>query len=109
MIIIEYNLFTGHPSQIESTLKRSIAQYISNNKLIKIGITNNVDNRAKQHYYKNISWKKMVVLYETTSLNYVSQIESNLIDFFWDSVDNEIGGGGGNFGESPYFLYILIQ
>ena len=50
----------------------------------------------------------MIVVYETTSIDYVSHLEKKLINHNWDFADNEIGGGGGSIGDPPYFLYVVL-
>lgn len=109
---IIYDYYTGWPSQIISDLKRSITQYLNNNCYVKIGITNDPERRWNEHKYYDPSWDKMVAVYESSSLNQVRYLESELIKYEWkrEELWNSIGGGGGNFSENTtYFLYLLIQ
>ena len=53
----------------------------------------------------------MVVIYKSSSLKQVRNLEAELINYSWekDALWNLTGGGGGNFNDySPYFLYLLI-
>ena len=108
-MIVEYDYWTGHISEVETPLKRSVAAYLRHGYKVKIGITNNPEKRATKHSNK-INWKRMVVKYKTSSIVNMNNMERILIDHHWYDIENEIGGGGGPNGmNGPYFLYVLLR
>jgi len=76
----------------------------------KIGITNKPKARAAQPDYSE-HYDEMIVLYRTRSLNFVRQAETRLVKHYqpYQLCRNINAGGGGNFGEPPYFLYVVIK
>ena len=106
---IEYDYWTGSINEVTESLIRSVGQYTRHYKGVKIGITNNPERRAGEHSRSGKRWKKMVIKYKTTSINFINRIEQILIDYHWDYIKNEIGGGGGPNGEGPYYLYVLLK
>ncbi|MCG8573371.1 MAG: GIY-YIG nuclease family protein [Flavobacteriales bacterium] len=106
---LEYDYWTGSLNDVKASLKRSVAQYIRNHKKVKIGITNNPERRKNQHAGSDEKWDKMIVKYQTFSINFIDQLEKLLIDEYWDYIQNEIGGGGGPKGDPPYYLYVLLK
>jgi len=109
--MLEYNYYTGYPKDIICNLKRSITQYANNASCIKIGITNNPKIRWNRHKRNYPNWTKMVVVYETSSINFTRKIEAELIEWTWEREESEnyIGGGGGNFAEGYQYVYFLIE
>ncbi|GFK92931.1 hypothetical protein NNJEOMEG_00759 [Fundidesulfovibrio magnetotacticus] len=111
---IVYNHWTGHPSQLNPTHCLGAYLRADEHHHVKVGITNNPEVRASQHA-ADMTWGKMVVIYETTSLGYVRQVESQLVDHLRTRCTatcngaNAVGGGGGNYGEGPYYVYILFS
>lgn len=106
--MVIYDHWSGHLNMVITPLNRSLGQYIRNYTEIKIGITNNPETRFNQHI-KLKKWDRMIVKYETSSLNYVRTLEQLLVENYFDYISNEVGGGGGNFGNPPYYLYVLIR
>jgi hypothetical protein len=51
----------------------------------------------------------MIVLYRSSSLDSVSQVERDLIEHNHEITQNRIAGGGGNYGDPPYHLYIVLK
>ena len=52
----------------------------------------------------------MLVLYQSSSINCVSQLECELVEHNWEFCDNMIGGGGGPVGRfGPYYLYVVVK
>jgi hypothetical protein len=52
----------------------------------------------------------MIVLYESSSIDCVSQLERELIDHNEELAENVIGGGGGHIGKTwPYYLYLVLK
>jgi hypothetical protein len=105
---VNYSYWTGHLTNVETSLKKSVAAYIRLGYAVKIGITNNPERRAKEHARKG-TWKRMIVKYYTTSVKYINDMERIIIAHHWDRVENEVGGGGGPNGSGPYYLYVLVE
>lgn len=106
---VEYYYFTGRPQDIISSVLRSISANTRKDRVryFKIGITNGPERRFRQAYVTN--YDKMLVIYRSTSLKFVSELECELIEHNKDLADNIIGGGGGNYGDPPYFMYVVIK
>ena len=97
-------MITGRPSAVITPLRRRIAANIRFCISLKIGITSNPKERALDY---SSEYDDMMLLYKTSSDNYVKDMERRMICEYWDYVDNSIGGGGGRLGSAPYFLYIV--
>ena len=102
-IDVEYSYFTGRPQDIISNVLRSISANTRKDRVryFKIGITNGPERRFRHAYIHD--YDKMLVIYKSTSLNYVSELERELIEHNKELADNLIGGGGGNYGDPPYY------
>lgn len=106
---LEYDYVTGNFENSSTFLRRSISQYTTWNK-VKIGITNNPDGRWRQHSKSDEGWARMIVKYRTNSLQLIKEMERQLIEYQWEFIENQVGGGGGNLGATgPYYLYILLK
>jgi hypothetical protein len=107
MIILD-KFITGHITDVESSLKKSVSAYFRKGYKLKIGITNNPKLRANKHGQTG-RWKVMILKYQTSSVRYINEIERIIIEHHWDYIENEVAGGGGSNGkEGPYYLYILL-
>ena len=106
---LEYDYWTGSINEVSESLIRSVGQYTRYYGKVKIGITNNPERRMREHQRSSIRWGKMVVKYRTSSVNFINQLEKLLINYHWDYIKNEIGGGGGPNGKEPYYLYLLLK
>lgn len=113
--MIERIEITGHASQVLDELKIKLSVYQRGHQ-IKIGITSNPDTMEKHAKSKKHEWKKMVVVYKTTSHKSVSLLESELINYAIDKYPektvNEVSGGGGiNIPESHanFYVYFLLK
>ena len=106
---LKYDYWTGHFEEVKGSLIRNISQYSINNTEIKIGITNDPERRIKEHQNNNLGWKKMIVKYQTNSVNYINIMEELLINYHWEYLSNIRGGGGESKAKPPYYLYILIK
>ena len=107
---LKHDYWRGNFNDVKISLIKSIAQYIRRYSTVKIGITSNPQARKNKHNASNIEWKKMIIKYETSSVNYINQMEKILIDHHWDYIANEKGGGGGPNAETgPYYLYVLLK
>ncbi len=104
---VVYKLDTGHLQKLLSVIVKRLSALTRKNKVqrFKIGITNNPRRRYLRKYAR--IYDEMLVLYRTTSINYVSQLEDELIKHNWEHTDNKISGGGGDYGEPPYYLYVV--
>jgi hypothetical protein len=101
-----YEVDTGHPSAIVSTMRRRISAYTRNCDF-KIGITCNPERRWQAH---KDHWDQMLVVYQSSSIDCVSQLECELIEHNEEFAENVISGGGGHIGQrGPYYLYILLR
>ncbi len=103
---IIYDIQGGWPNQVGSTMRRRVSGY-TRGIPFKIGITNAPQRRADEYDYNRLGYTQMLVIYETSSINHVRGLESNLIAHYGDDCDNSIGGGGGRVGVGPYYLYIV--
>ena len=106
---LEYDYWTGSINEVTEALIRSVAQYTRYYREVKIGITNNPKRRMGEHQRSRKGWRKMVIKYKTSSVNFINRIERILIDYHWDYVKNEVWGGGGPDGKGPYYLYVLLK
>ena len=106
---VVYNYVTGRPDDVVSDVLRSISAYTRRDGVrgFKIGITNNPKRRFRDGYAH--AYHKMAVVYQSTSLNNVSELERLLIEHNWELADNIINGGGGNYGEAPFYLYVVMR
>lgn len=107
--MVYYDLITGRPPDIATTLRRRISALTRQGRVraFKLGITNNPSARYSNAYGRE--YDLMIVVYRSSSINFVSQMECDLIEHNRQLADNRIGGGGGNYGEGPYYLYIVLS
>jgi hypothetical protein len=107
--VVHFDLTTGRHSDVASTLRRRVGAYTREDRVgrFKIGITNNPDGRFSNGYARD--YDEMVVLYRSASLDSVSQVECDLIEHNGTITENRIAGGGGNYGEPPFYLYLVIR
>jgi len=105
---IFYDPMTGKPSAVASTMRRRVSAYTRDHLVrgFKIGITNNPEARFARYA---TDYDEMVVLYRSSSLDSVSEVERDLIEHNEEITHNRIAGGGGNYGDPPYFLYIVLR
>jgi hypothetical protein len=106
--VFDYSI-TGRPHEVASPVIRKISAYTRSNKVryFKIGITNHPRRRFNEEYKK--SYDEMIVLYKSKSIASVSQLEVDLVRHNEELADNIIAGGGGNYGDPPYYLYLVIK
>jgi len=106
---VHFDFSTGRPSEIAAVLRRRVSAYTRDGVVskFKIGITNNPRARFSKGY--STDYDEMIVLYKSKSLDSVSQVECDLIDHNKEITKNRIAGGGGNYGEPPYYLYIVLR
>ena len=108
--MVKYDYYTGFPANVLNHLARDVTRIANRSTSIKIGITNEPERRWLQHSQR-YPWDQMIVIYGSTSLAFVRDIERELIDytFDWDESLNFVGGGGGNFAAGYQYVYVLIE
>lgn len=106
---VVYNYFTGSPKSVVSNVLRSISVYTRKDRVrfFKIGITNDPERRFWEEHASY--YDKMIVVYQSSSITNVSILEDELIEHNRALADNIIVGGGGDYGNPPYFLYAVIK
>jgi hypothetical protein len=106
---VHFDEMTGRPSVVASLLRRRVSAYTREGFVrgFKIGITNNPRVRFSKKDYS--TYDEMIVLYKSSSLDSVSKVEYDLIDHNEQITKNRIAGGGGNYGDPPYYLYIVLR
>ena len=74
-----YDAMTGHPAVIASTMRRRVSSLTRRHLIddFKIGITNNPEKRWLAYADE---YDQMMVLYESSSIDCVSQLERELIE-----------------------------
>jgi hypothetical protein len=104
-----FDFETGRPSTVAITLRRRVSAYTRKEvvRRFKIGITNDPRRRFSNGY--SADYGEMIVLYKSSSLDSVSQVERDLIDHNQEITKNRIAGGGGNYGDPPYYLYLVLR
>ena len=104
-------------AKLITSIKRSIGNYIRNDKEFYIGISSGSDRehamkRRFDKYKKENNLNKMVTLFETDNQDTVRHIEDKLIHHYRenDNCLNRTGGGGGRDSEGPkYQVYIAFK
>jgi hypothetical protein len=106
---VHFDFSTGRPSTVAIVLRRRVSGYTRKGVVsrFKIGITNNPHTRFSNGYAAD--YDEMIVVYKSLSLDSVSQVEHDIIEHNEEMTENRIAGGGGNYGEPPYYLYIVLR
>jgi hypothetical protein len=106
---VHFDLTTGRPADVASTLRRRVSAYTRDDRVnrFKIGITSNPLGRFSNGYARD--YDQMIVVYRSASLDSVSQVECDLIEHNAEITRNRIAGGGGDYGEPPYCLYLVVR
>jgi hypothetical protein len=79
---LHYSYFSGHLNTIETALKKSVSVYTEKYQQVKIGITNNPERQVKEHEH-NGTWKRMIVKYYTTFIQYINDMEHLIVAHHW--------------------------
>ncbi len=107
---LDFDVRTGAFKDMKEFLIRSIQSYVMHHNSVKVGITCDPDRRFYEHSNSGKRWKKMVVKYETSSVDYINNMEKALIEHHFDFIENVVNGGGGPNGKcGPYYLYVLLK
>lgn len=107
---IEFKPHTGAPGNAIETLNRAIGQYIRNYRLVKIGITGRDPQIRFDEHLRDRKWSRMVVIYETSSINFANTIENWLIEFHWDYLINQKEGGRNYLSpKGKNYAYVLLK
>ncbi len=103
-------VITGRINYVLDSLNRSLAQFISNNKKVKVGATGREPLKRLGEHLLNTNWKRCIVKFETTSKDVAATIEDELIQKFKRKLANKTGGGGGlTYNSNIYYVYFLIR
>ena len=101
---------TGGYIEVETALKQSISGFVRNSNRFYIGKTSGKNGlRARWNSkYKDDRMKHIAKIYTTTSIDFANNLESSLIQYYQNDprLMNEVGGGGGDIGVSPFIIYI---
>ena len=102
------NSVSGKPEHVVSTILRKISAHTRETLVsgFRIGITNHPRRRFDRH---KRDYDEMIVIYRSTSLKFVRDLECELIEHNRELADNFVGGGGGRAGAPPHFMYVVIK
>ena len=107
---VEYNLITGHINEVIEKLNRAVGQYKRYHGGVKIGITGRDPQQRFNEHLATSRWKRMVLLYETSSHKYANRIEEWLVDQHYDEIKNMRAGGGSSLSEKgKNYVYVLLK
>ena len=104
---VHFDFSTGTPSTVATIVRRRVSAYTREDVVrgFKIGITNNPRVRFSNGYARLRRNDRGL---QKPSLDSVSQVERDLIEHN-KVTKNRIAGGGGNYGDPPYFLYVVLR
>lgn len=105
---------TGHISDIRVTLSRALGQYARYNNKIKIGMTTDPDKQWQNAKSDDDNWRKMLILYKTSSRKYALGAKKYLINYLLKSAWSELPEYPitiGNImpGKDNYYIYALMK
>lgn len=100
---------TGRPSELDLNVRVSRLTRSDFYSSFKIGITNNPSRRQKAYIAHATRYTDMLVIYRTSSLTYVTEVEKELTRYLDGFSDNRVSGGGGNYSTPPYYVYIVRE
>ncbi|MDA3954715.1 MAG: hypothetical protein PF485_13790 [Bacteroidales bacterium] len=105
---LEYDYWTGTEKQVVNCLNSSIGQYNRRYKLVKIGITNNLEKRKTEHYIDSINWDFMVIKCRTISVQFMTEIKETLDDSNHNFIPDEKVNRS-KAGNCKQYLYVLLK
>ncbi len=110
--------WTGHPSQVITTLKKSISNTVrvKDVEAFYIGVASGVEYKSAlktryDDYKKGWGCNEIWNLYSSTSKPNTLSLERQLVDHYWEfeGFQNRIsGGGGGTTSKRGNFLYLAL-
>jgi hypothetical protein len=100
---------TGRPGVVAPSLRRRVSAYTRHDRAraFKIGITNHPERRFRQSYAG--TYDDMIVIYQSSSRQFIREMERDLIEYNRVLCNNLIGGGGGRATTGPFYLYIVRE
>jgi len=107
---VYYDYDTGRPNAVLAMTRRRISAFtrLGSVRKFKIGITNNPERRWRESYAR--AYDEMLVVYASSSIDCVSQLEFELVNHNWGYSDNLVAGGGGGIGSiGPFYLYVVVR
>ena len=105
---LKYDYKKGWPKNIITRLNISAGLYRRNYKYVKIGITSDPERRFCEHKNsRRYNWKKMIVVYETTSIKNANEVEKWFIEHRPDLV-NKWKGQSHMCESQYYYAYFLL-
>lgn len=104
------NFLTGYPSNVVSSLNRRIGQYKRNYNYLKVGITGRPPTDRWNEHVRIRKWSRMIILYQTSSINFANTMETWLVDNHWDDLVNQRRGGGSELSPTGNnYVYLLLK
>ena len=100
---------TGGWKDSLTTVKKKISKMTSGSDGMWIGIASNGVDGARARWnakYKGLGMRYMAIAYSTSSDHFRKEMESDLVDFYGEQLDNKVDGGGGGHGSAPYVVYV---
>jgi len=108
MANVEYNYITGQPMVVLSQLKNSVANFLSKNSEVKVGITGRDPQDRFNEHLKNRDWDRMIVKYKTSSERNANKLEDLLIQNY-PELTNEWMGTSYLSEDGDNYLYVLVK
>jgi hypothetical protein len=111
---VEHCYKTGHIKDIKKIISMALGQYARYNNKVKIGVTSDPEKQWLNAKVENENWKKMLILYKTSSRNYALEGKKYLIDYLSRSAWSELPEypvSIGNIAHSQrnYYIYALMR
>ena len=105
--------YEGRWQHCLTSVKKSISGLTQNAMRKWIGVTSDKEtDGCRQRWnnkYKRYGLNNMAAVYQTKSVHHRANMETALIEFYKDDLDNVKGGGGGPAGEPPYVVYVAWE
>jgi hypothetical protein len=107
---VEIKCISGSPRNVVSSLKLTIGQFKRYYKDVKVGITGRNPQLRFNEHLQNKNWKRMVVIYKTSSENFANTIEEWLVDrHYYDLYNYRKGGGSDLHPCGNHYVYVLLD
>ena len=107
--------YSGGYQQAETPVKQSVSALVKPQDIFYIGITSGSEERCRSgcqkrwdQKYKLMGFDQMAIVYQSTSQNFVIELEKILVDFYGEVIMNPIGGGGGKQAENNQFYVVYV-